>query len=45
VIDVINLQKSFGKKEVLKGVNVTIEEGEKVFRQLVSEMKQGVKLD
>ena len=30
MIDVINLQKSFGKKEVLKGVNVTIEEGEKV---------------
>jgi hypothetical protein len=24
---------------------LTIEEGEKVFRQLVSEMKQGVKLD
>ena len=30
MIDVINLQKSFGKKEVLKGVTVTIEEGEKV---------------
>ncbi len=30
MIDVINLQKSFGQKEVLKGVNVTIEEGEKV---------------
>ena len=30
MIDVIDLHKSFGQKEVLKGVNVTIEEGEKV---------------
>ncbi len=30
MIDVINLRKSFGKVEVLKGINITIEEGEKV---------------
>ena len=30
MIDVIDLHKSFGQKEVLKGVNVTINEGEKV---------------
>jgi len=30
VIDVINLHKSFGKNEVLKGISTTIEEGEKV---------------
>ena len=30
MIDVVNLHKSFGKKEVLKGVNAVIEEGEKV---------------
>ena len=30
MIDVINLHKSFGKNEVLKGISTTIEEGEKV---------------
>ena len=30
MIDVIDLKKNFGQKEVLKGVNVTINEGEKV---------------
>ena len=30
MIDVVDLHKSFGKKEILKGVNVTIEEGEKI---------------
>lgn len=30
MIDVINLRKSFGKVEVLKGINTTIKEGEKV---------------
>ncbi len=30
MIDVIDLHKSFGKKEILKGVNVTVEEGEKI---------------
>ncbi len=30
MIDVVNLHKSFGKNEVLKGITTTIEEGEKV---------------
>ena len=30
MIDVINLQKSYGELEVLKNINVTIHEGEKV---------------
>ncbi len=30
MIDVVNLHKSFGKNEVLKGISTTIEEGEKV---------------
>ena len=28
MIDVINLQKSFGDKEILKGINVTINKGD-----------------
>ena len=30
MIDVVNLRKSFGKNEVLKGISTTIKEGEKV---------------
>jgi len=30
VIDVINLKKNYGKLEVLKGINITISEGEKI---------------
>ncbi len=30
MIDVINLKKNYGKLEVLKGINITISEGEKI---------------
>ncbi len=30
MIDIVNLQKSFGKLEVLKGISLTIHEGEKI---------------
>ena len=45
LIEVKGLRKSFGSLDVLKGIDLTVEQGEQVFRAMVADMKKGIKLD